>query len=52
MLKKFFIKRAIKNSLSDAGKAIKREIHLVKRATHNLGKSLSDTRIPIKIKGR
>jgi hypothetical protein len=52
MLKKFFIKRAVKNSLSDAGKAIKREIRLVKRATQDLGRSLSDTRIPVKIKRR
>lgn len=50
MLEKFFIKRAIKNSISDAGKVIRKEYRLAKKSARDLGKSLSETRVPVKIK--
>ena len=51
-LKKMFINRAIKNSFFDAKRLIRREVQLVKKGTHELGKSLLPKRIPIKIKGK
>ena len=45
MLKKFFIKRALRKSVNNAQKTITKEVK-------NIGKTLSSVKLPIKIKVR
>ncbi len=52
MIKKLYVKYKAKKLASDTEKKVKKEFNNLKRATRNFSKSLSATKIPIKIRAR